>query len=102
MRQAYRNLYLQKLSNKTIDTDQLRDLEIKLAIPTLIELREWAKLKKPKRVVFTSSMSVYGKIANNAKENENCNFIMYGPGVEKIFEESHSLTYLFFFQIFCT
>ena len=29
---------------------------------------EWAKLKKPKRVVFTSSMSVYGNIAKNAKE----------------------------------
>ena len=49
MRQAYRNLYLQKLSNKTIDTAQLRDLEIKLAIPTLIELREWAKLKIQKK-----------------------------------------------------
>ena len=49
MRQAYRNLYLQKLSNKTIDTAQLRDLEVKLAIPTLIELREWAKLKIQKK-----------------------------------------------------
>ena len=51
---------------------------------------EWAKLKKPKRVVFTSSMSVYGKIANNAKENENCKPVsIYGLSKlysEKLFE----------------
>ena len=52
---------------------------------------EWAKSKKPKRVVFTSSMSVYGKIANKAKENENCKPIsIYGLSKnlysEKLFE----------------
>ena len=51
---------------------------------------EWAKLKKPKRVVFTSSMSVYGKIANNAKESENCKPVsIYGLSKlysEKLFE----------------
>ena len=51
---------------------------------------EWAKSKKPKRVVFTSSMSVYGKIANKAKENENCKPVsIYGLSKlysEKLFE----------------
>ncbi len=34
---------------------------------------EWAKRRKPKRVVFSSSMSVYGKVANNVQEEKICN-----------------------------
>ena len=33
---------------------------------------KWAKYRKPRRVVFSSSMSVYGKIANNVKEENIC------------------------------
>ena len=49
MRQAYRNLYYNKLCNSTVDESRLKELEIKLDIPTLVELREWAKLKAKKR-----------------------------------------------------
>ncbi len=51
---------------------------------------EWAKKERPKRVVFTSSMSVYGKIANNVKEEKICNpKSVYGMSKlysEKLFE----------------
>ena len=49
MRAKYRILYYDKLCNKTIDHDLLTELEIKLDISTLIELREWAKLKAKKK-----------------------------------------------------
>ena len=49
MRQTYRNLYYEKLCGGVSDTQRLRELEIALEIPTLVELREWAKLKAKKR-----------------------------------------------------
>ena len=55
----------------------LSELKIKKDINTNIigsyNFCEWAKQKRPKRVVFTSSMSVYGKIANKVKESKICN-----------------------------
>ena len=35
-------------------------------------LTQWAQRFKPRSIVFTSSMSVYGKIANNVHENALC------------------------------
>ena len=53
-------------------------------------LCRWAKVFKPKRVVFTSSMAVYGKVANKIKENSACSPLsIYGLSklfAEKIFE----------------
>ena len=49
MRQAYRNLYYDKLCNTPVDENRLKELEIKLDIPTLVELREWAKLKAKRK-----------------------------------------------------
>ena len=50
----------------------------------------WAKRNKPSRVVFTSSMSVYGRVANKIKEKDNLNpSSIYGMSKlysEKIFE----------------
>ena len=50
----------------------------------------WARKFKPRRIVFTSSMSVYGRIANFVSESEKCNPIsIYGMSkyyCEKIFE----------------
>jgi len=55
-----------------------------------LNLCTWAKIFKPKRIVFTSSMAVYGKIANKVKENSNCNpTSIYGQSKlfsEKMFE----------------
>ena len=70
MRKAYRNLYLQKLANKSVDADELRDLEIHLAIPTLIELREWAKLKVQKKP-SSSWLGGWFSASPNDPNNEN-------------------------------
>ena len=37
-------------------------------------LFEWSIKNRPKKIVFTSSMAVYGKMTSNAKENYNCKF----------------------------
>jgi UDP-glucose 4-epimerase len=42
-------------------------------------LFNWSIKNRPKKIVFTSSMAVYGKVASNAKENYNCKPIsIYG------------------------
>ncbi len=42
---------------------------------------------KTKNKAICHHCSFEKKISRKCNENENCNFIMYGPGVEKIFEE---------------
>jgi primosomal protein N' (replication factor Y) (superfamily II helicase) len=42
---------------------------------------------KTKNKAICHHCSLEKKISKNCKEGENCDFIMYGPGVEKIFEE---------------
>ena len=42
---------------------------------------------KTKNKAICHHCSFEKKIFRNCKENKKCNFIMYGPGVEKIFEE---------------
>ena len=37
-----------------------------------LNLFQWAKIYKPKRIIFTSSMAVYGKNADSAKEDQKC------------------------------
>jgi len=42
-------------------------------------LFNWSIKNRPKKIVFTSSMAVYGKMTSNAKENYNCKPIsIYG------------------------
>jgi|TARA_Y100000294_G_scaffold1433_1_gene1792 UDP-glucose 4-epimerase len=66
------------------------DTDINTNIVGSLNLCNWARIFKPKRVVFTSSMAVYGKIANKIKENSNCSPLsIYGLSklfAEKIFE----------------
>ena len=42
---------------------------------------------KTKNKAICHHCSLEKEISRNCKESENCDFIMYGPGVEKIFEE---------------
>ena len=67
-----------------------KDTDINTNIVGSLNLCNWARIFKPKRVVFTSSMAVYGKIANKIKENSNCSPLsIYGLSklfAEKIFE----------------
>ena len=42
---------------------------------------------KTKNKAICHHCSLEKKISRNCKENKKCEFIMYGPGVEKIFEE---------------
>ncbi|MDA7715088.1 primosomal protein N' [Pelagibacteraceae bacterium] len=42
---------------------------------------------KTKNKAICHHCSLEKEISRNCKESENCEFIMYGPGVEKIFEE---------------
>jgi UDP-glucose 4-epimerase len=37
-----------------------------------LNLFNWATIYKPKKIIFTSSMSVYGEFAENAKETDLC------------------------------
>jgi len=51
-----------------------------------LNLSNWAKIFKPRRIVFTSSMAVYGKVANKVKENSFCRpTSIYGQS--KLFSE---------------
>ena len=38
-----------------------------------------------------SSLFLRKKLSNKCKDGKNCDFIMYGPGVEKIYEEVSKL-----------
>jgi len=58
-------------STRLSETEPRIDIDTNV-IGTL-NLCNWAKIFKPKRIVFTSSMAVYGKIANKVKENSECN-----------------------------
>ena len=75
-------------SSRLSELDYLNDINTNIL--GTYNFCEWARKYKPKRVVFTSSMSVYGKIANSVKENEICNpSSIYGMSklyAEKIFE----------------
>ena len=75
-------------SSRLSELDYLKD--IKTNITGSYNFCEWAKQYKPKKVIFTSSMSVYGKTANAVKESEICNpSSIYGMSklyAEKIFE----------------
>jgi len=75
-------------SSRLSEQDYLND--IKTNVIGSNNFCNWAKKNKPERVVFTSSMSVYGKIANKVKENKIPNpSSIYGMSKlysEKIFE----------------
>tara|TARA_Y100000590_G_scaffold461217_1_gene622280 strand:- start:2888 stop:3811 length:924 start_codon:yes stop_codon:yes gene_type:complete len=75
-------------SSRLSELDYLKD--IKTNIIGSYNFCEWSKKTKPRRVVFTSSMSVYGKIANNVHEDRVCDpKSVYGMSKlysEKIFE----------------
>ena len=47
--------------------------------------------RKSKNKAICHHCSLEKEISKNCKEGENCDFIMYGPGVEKIFEEVHKI-----------
>ncbi len=46
---------------------------------------------KTKNKAICHHCSLEKEISKNCKEGKNCDFIMYGPGVEKIFEEVHKI-----------
>jgi len=52
---------------------------IKTNVLGTTNLFKWSMKSRPKKIIFTSSMAVYGKVAANAKENYNCQPIsIYG------------------------
>ena len=52
---------------------------IKTNVLGTTNLFEWSIKNRPKKIIYTSSMAVYGKITSNAKENYNCKPIsIYG------------------------
>ena len=75
-------------SSRLSELDYLKD--IKTNIIGSYNFCEWSRKNKPRRVVFTSSMSVYGKIANKVHEEKVCDpKSIYGMSKlysEKIFE----------------
>ena len=83
-------------------------LDIKTNIIGSNNFCTWARKFKPDRIVFTSSMSVYGRIANFVDEREKCNPIsIYGMSKyysEKIFErlknEGFNVTIFRLFNIY--
>ena len=52
---------------------------IKTNVLGTTNLFEWSIKNRPKKIIYTSSMAIYGKITSNAKENYNCKPIsIYG------------------------
>ena len=74
-----------KTSSKV--SEDLPEKCFKTNIDGTLNLFNWALKYKPKKIIFTSSMSVYGEHAENAKETDNCKPVSF-YGISKLAGEN--------------